>query len=109
MLFEKLHPRFEKLAAPAYALALQKQGLAQYTYLPTVSESPTTHKCLLGRVIATAQPLSVLFHARCRAGGGGTVAWLVLPFNLRFSPRNPTSWSALLRTKLTMTASFSRP
>src|SRR5690606_17444740 len=32
-----------------------------------------------------------------------------LPFNRRFSPRNPTSPSGLLRTRLTMTASFSRP
>lgn len=32
-----------------------------------------------------------------------------LPFKRRFSPRKPTSPSALLRTRLTMTASFSRP
>lgn len=31
------------------------------------------------------------------------------PFNRLFSPRNPTSPSALLRTSVTMTASFSRP
>ncbi len=31
------------------------------------------------------------------------------PLRRRFSPRNPTSPSALLRTRLTMTASFSRP
>lgn len=30
-------------------------------------------------------------------------------FNLRFSPKNPTSFSELLLTRLTRTASFSRP
>ena len=41
-------------------------GNFRNTYLPTVSESPTTHKCLLGRVIATAQPSSASFRAfRC--------------------------------------------
>jgi hypothetical protein len=48
--------------------------------------------------------LSIVLH-----GKGDARPHVVLPFNLRFSPRNPTSWSALLRTKLTMTASFSRP
>lgn len=38
-----------------------------------------------------------------KSGGGD------LPFNRRFSLRNPTSPSALLRTRLTITASFSRP
>src|SRR5438034_11820465 len=32
-----------------------------------------------------------------------------IPFNLLFSPRNPTSRSGLLRTRLTTIASFSRP
>ena len=32
-----------------------------------------------------------------------------LPLSRRFSPRKPTSPSELLRTKVTMTASFSRP
>lgn len=46
-----------------------------------------------------------------------TTGWCVLgrssrgalPFSRRFSPRKPTSPSGLLRTRLTMTASFSRP
>ena len=40
-----------------------------------------------------------------RKGGGEKN----IPFNLLFSPKNPTSPSVLLLTRLTTTASFSRP
>ena len=39
----------------------------------------------------------------------GSVKSANSPFSRRFSPKKPTSPSALLRTRLTMTASFSRP
>lgn len=53
------------------------------TYLLIVSLSPTMQRCLFGRVMAT--------------------------LSLLFSPKKPTSYSGLLRTVLTTTASFSRP
>jgi hypothetical protein len=69
------------------------------TYLLTVSESPTMQRCLFALVIATQSCVSIT----------KTLGRSRLPFNLRFSPRNPTSCSGLLLTRLTMTASFSLP
>src|SRR5689334_8968476 len=73
------------------------------TYLLMVSESPITQRCRFGRVIATvtAHQYFVFFEGmNCDSR---------IPFSRLFSPRNPTSRSALLRTVLTITASFSRP
>lgn len=64
-------------------LALSWHMPGGFTYLLMVSESAITQRCRFGRVMAT--------------------------FNRLFSPKKPTSLSGLLRTRLTTTASFSRP
>ena len=69
------------------------------TYRLIVSESPQIHRCRFGRVIATTHALVTVI----------SYLQVHLPFKRRFSARNPTSCAALLRTKLTTTASFSRP
>lgn len=76
------------------------------TYFCTVSESPIIVSERLGRVIATtperqALPqLSLNPQRKCSNN---------VPLRRRFSPRNPTSPLELLLTRVTMTASFSRP
>lgn len=91
------------------------------TYPPTVSESPIIVKERRGRVIATSEnsiSSCLLFELFCytealrqrhsEEGIDWGKIWGI-PFSLRFSPRNPTSRSELLRTRETITASFSRP
>jgi hypothetical protein len=78
LVLQKVHPLLEKLAATArykvssvHSVSLISAGtrcmihmqvqrcsaIAELTYRPTVSESPITHKCLFGRVIATMATL----------------------------------------------------
>lgn len=60
-----------------------------------------TAKCRFGLVIATVP--SLVSHAR------SAVRRSPVPFKRRFSPRNPTSPSALLLQSEMTTTSFSRP
>lgn len=93
-------------------------GTGVDTHLLIVSESPITQRCRLGRVMATAMLSSALHQKRslCRWGFNARILcpgrdWhtVDVPLSRLFSPRKPTSCSALLRTVLTMTASFSLP
>jgi len=100
--------------------------------LETVSESPMIHRCRFGRVMATIGSQTQWFQdsdSGCRYFAKKSryptrlflreiklhrqqfkpILGDYLPFNLLFSPRNPTSFSVLLLTRLTMTASFSLP
>ena len=110
MFLQMLHPFLQKFASPYRKIPRQraspidpKPEKKRGPYLPTVSESPTTQRCLFGLVIATAaiydndQPCLPLrkYHDK--------------PFNLLLSPKNPTSPFSLLLTRLTTTASFSLP
>jgi hypothetical protein len=79
--------------------AHERKGL---TYLLMVSESPITQRCRFGRVMATA-----VAHQNSRVKCSAKRKYI--PLSRLFSPKNPTSRSGLLRTVLTMTASFSRP
>lgn len=83
------------------------KGLFGVTYLLIVSESPIIQRWRFGRVIATVKhKVSSTYRTiPCSQASGRQD----LPFNRLFSPKKPTSCSGLLRTRLTMTASFSRP
>lgn len=101
-------------------------ALLCFTHLLTVSESPTTTSDLFGRVIATVNQSINQYrsfrkqHGRMETGQGpprvqrkphnkSITKSRNSPFNRRFSLKKPTSPSGLLRTRLTTTASFSRP
>lgn len=117
MLLQKVHPPLEEPAAPGVAHCqphARSPQCKESAYRPTVSESPTTQRCRFGRVMATTSRQH-MSSARHRAAVSACHDRHLLerdaslPLSRLFSPRNPTSCSALLRTRLTITASFSRP
>ena len=64
MFFQMLHPILQELAPPMKTPDQRVQsltvGVQIVSYLLTVSESPTTHRCLFGLVMATIQRAPII-------------------------------------------------
>lgn len=118
ILLEECHPGLEELATPDAGKQMSVDLLRSYItclldrILDQLTDRPSPHhpRCT-DAALAESWPLhsmsvlhSISMTLRCLH-----LSTTNSPLRRRFSPKKPTSCSGLLRTRLTITASFSRP